>query len=318
MKIVILEAKSLGDDISFTSFEQFGEVKVYPNTTVEEMPERIRDAEILVANKLPLNRETLKDAPKVRMVGLSATGINNLDGEYLKSRGIAAYHVAGYSTEAVAQHTFALLLYLMERLRYYDDFVKSGQYSDCGTFSWFGEPFMELAGKTWGILGMGAIGRKVAQIAEVFGCRVICCSASGGHYDTPYRQVEWKELLASSDILSVHAPLNSYTEGLMNREAFRAMKPSAYFINVARGPVVDDAALAEALREGWIAGAALDVVSKEPVPRDNPLLEIQDSRKLVITPHIGWAPVETRRRCAEETAANIGRFLRGDHVNRVY
>ena len=158
MKIVILEAKSLGDDISFTSFEQFGEVKVYPNTTVEEMPERIR--------------ETLKDAPKVRMVGLSATGINNLDGEYLKSRGIAAYHVAGYSTEAVAQHTFALLLYLMERLRYYDDFVKSGQYSDCGTFSWFGEPFMELAGKTWGILGMGAIGRKVAQIAEAFGCRV--------------------------------------------------------------------------------------------------------------------------------------------------
>lgn len=318
MKIVILEAKSLGDDISFTSFEQFGEVKVYPNTTVEEMPQRIREAEIVVANKLPLDRNTLKDAPKIRMVGLSATGINNLDGEYLQSRGIAAYHVAGYSTAAVAQHTLALLLYLLEKLRYYDDFVKSGKYSDCGTFSWFGEPFMELAGKTWGILGMGAIGRKVAQIAEAFGCQVICCSASGGHYDTPYRQVEWKAFLAQSDILSVHTPLNTYTEGLMNEEAFRSMKSSAYFVNVARGPVVDDAALARALDEGWIAGAALDVVSQEPISRENPLLNIQDSRKLVITPHIGWAPVETRRRCAEETAANIGRFLNGDDTNRVY
>lgn len=318
MKIVILEAKSLGDDISFTSFEQFGEVKVYPNTRPEEMKERIRDAEVIVANKLPICRETLEDALHIRLVCLSATGINNLDGDYLKSRGIAAYHVAGYSTEAVAQHTFALLLYLMERLRYYDDFVKSGEYSRYDGFSWFGEPFMELAGKTWGILGLGAIGRKVAAIAEAFGCRVICCSASGRRYESGYEQVEFEELLKRSDVLSIHAPLNRYTEGLMDKKAFHAMKPSAFLVNVARGPIVKDEALAQALEEGRIAGAALDVVSSEPISPDNPLMRIRDSRNLVITPHIGWAPVETRRRCVEETAANIARFLKGDSTNRVY
>lgn len=318
MKIVILEAESLGDDITFDSYKAYGETEVYSRTSRREMPGRIRDAEIIVASKLPVCEETLKDAPYVKLVCLTATGINNLDGSYLKERGIAAYHVAGYSTEAVAQHTFAMTLYVLEKLRFYDEYVKSGEYSRGTSFSYFGEKFTELAGKTWGILGLGAIGSKVAGIAAAFGCRVICCSASGRRYDTKYEQVDFAALLEQSDILSIHSPLNSCTEGLMNLDAFRKMKKTAILVNVARGPIVVDRDLAEALMAGELAGAALDVLSVEPMQPDNPLLAIQDSRKLLITPHIGWAPTETRRRCVEEAAANIGRYLRGDQTNRVY
>lgn len=318
MNIVILEARSLGEDMTFEAFERFGETAIYQETTKEEMPERIRSADVIVANKLPCCEETLRDAEHLRLVCLTATGTNNLDGEYLKSRGIAAYNVAGYSTEAVAQHTFAILFYVLEKLSYYDKFVKSGAYGRGTMFSHFDRHFCELSGKTWGILGLGAIGRKVAQIAEAFGCRVICCSASGGTYDTKYEQVEFGELLAGSDILSAHAPLNEHTKGIFDLEAFSRMKPTAIFVNVARGALVDERALYTALTEGMIAGAALDVLAAEPMAPDNPLAKIQDSERLIITPHIGWAPVETRRRCLEEAAANIGRYLSGDRKNRVY
>ena len=290
MKIAILEAKSLGDDISFAAFEQFGKVEVYPQTSKEQMAERIQDAQVIIVNKLPVCEETLKTAASVELVCVTATGVNNLDGEYLKKRKIAAYNVAGYSTEAVAQHTFALLFYLLEKLRFYDEFVKSGEYADCGMFSYYGEKFTELSGKTWGILGMGAIGRKVAQIAEAFGCRVICCSASGNRYDTAYEQVDFSTLLEQSDILSIHAPLNVHTNNLMNRAAFEKMKKTAILLNLARGPIVNETDLAKALNTGMIAGAGLDVLSTEPISRDNPLQKIQDSRKLLIT-QIGRAHV---------------------------
>lgn len=318
MKIVILEASCLGDDINFTSFEQFGEVKVYLNTTKEEMPERIKDAEVVIGNKLPFCEETLKDAKKLRLICLAATGINNLDGGYLKERGIAAYHVAGYSTDAVAQHTFALLFYLLEKLSYYDHYVKSGSYMKSESFSHFAEKFMELSGKTWGIIGMGAIGRKVADIAHAFGCKIVCYSASGKKYDTEYEQVSWEELLEKADILSIHAPLNRYTENLMTMDAFKKMKKSSLLLNVARGPIVNEKDLADALEQGEIAGAGLDVLSVEPMLPENPLARIQDSRKLLITPHIAWAATETRKRCVEMTAENVGRFLRKDDTNRVY
>lgn len=318
MKIVVLESKSVGDDVTFSAFEKFGEVELYPQTSKEEMVARSRDADVLIANKLPFCEETLKEAKNLKLVCLTATGFNNLDGEYLKKRGIAAYNVAGYSTEGVAQHTFALLLYLYEKLRYYDDFVKSGSYIGCGMFSYFGVAFNELKDKTWGILGLGAIGRKVAEIASAFGCKVICCSASGKIYDSPYEQVSFDELLKRSDVLSVHAPLNAYTNQIMDKGAFAKMKSSAIFLNLARGLIVNEQDLADALNNGEIAAAGLDVLAEEPMNPDNPLLNIQDSQKLFITPHIGWAATETRKRCVDEVCKNIRRFLDGDLTNRIY
>ena len=321
MRIVILEAKSVGEDMVFAPFYEFGEVTIYQETKPEEMPERIRDAQIIVANKLPMNAQTLAGAGELKLVCLTATGTNNLDGEYLKQHGIQARNVAGYSTDAVAQHTFAMLLYLWEKLRFYDDFVKSGEYGRGNSFSCFPESFRELAGKTWGIIGMGAIGQRVAQIASVFGCRVICYSASGAVYDFSekgYEQVDFDTLLRESDILSIHAPLNSYTEKLMDLDAFRRMKKSAVLINVARGPIVVQEDLYTALTEDMIAAAGLDVLKTEPMAADNPLGKIKDSRKLLITPHMAWAPVETRTRCLDEVVKNIAAFLEGKDRNRVY
>ena len=174
MKLVILEAESLGEDMVFTPFHRFGEVVIYPATTADQMPERVEDADVIVANKVPICEKTIGQAKNLKLVCLTATGINNLDGEYLKKKGIAAYNVAGYSTNGVAQHTFALLFYVLEKLNYYDHYVKSGEYARGKCFSHFGQSFCELDGKTWGIIGLGAIGRRVAEIATVFGCHVIC------------------------------------------------------------------------------------------------------------------------------------------------
>ncbi|MDY4693081.1 MAG: D-2-hydroxyacid dehydrogenase [Blautia sp.] len=318
MKIVILEAESLGEDMVFTPFHKFGDVVIYPSSTAEQVPDRIGDADVIIANKVPICEETIGCAENLKLVCVTATGINNLDGEYLKKRGIAAYHVAGYSTDGVAQHTFAILLYVLEKLNYYDHYVKSGEYARGKCFSHFGQSFCELAGKTWGIIGLGAIGRKVAQIATAFGCRVICYSASGNKYDSPYEQVDFDTLLERSDILSVHAPLNKYTKNLMDLDAFKKMKNSAIFINVARGAIVNEQDLYTALETQEIAGACLDVLTEEPMNPQNPLLRIQDSNRLVITPHIGWAAKETRFRVVDEVVRNIERFLKGDSVNRVY
>lgn len=318
LKIAILEGKSVGEDMDFSSFSEFGEVEIYNKTIPEQMPERVADADIIIANKLPMCEKTLGSAKNLKLICVTATGINNLDGDYLKSRGIAACNVAGYSTDAVAQHTFALLFYIWEKLAFYDDFVKSGEYTRLQDFSCFPEKFFELSGKTWGIIGLGAIGKKVASIAKAFGCRVITYSASGGKYDSEYEQVDFDTLLAESDVLSIHAPLNSYTDNLMDLEAFKKMKKSAVLVNVARGPIVDQEALYTALTEDMIAGAALDVLKVEPLTLDNPLGKIKDSKKLIITPHMAWAPVETRTRCLNEVAENIKAFLNGERRNRVY
>ena len=318
MKIVILEAESLGEDMVFTPFHKFGEVVIYPRSTAAEVPQRTQDADVIIANKVPICEETIRDAKNLKIVCVTATGINNLDGDYLKERGIAAYNVAGYSTDGVAQHTFALLFYVLEKLNYYDYYVKSGEYARGSCFSHFSQSFCELAGKTWGIIGLGAIGRRVAEIASAFGCKVICYSASGRKYESPYEQVEFEELLERSDFLSVHAPLNIHTENLMTLEAFRKMKKSAIFINVARGAIVNEQDLYTALTEGEIAGAALDVLVQEPMNPENPLLKIQDSNRLIITPHIAWAAKETRFRVVEEVVKNIERFMNGETKNRVY
>lgn len=317
MKISILERDSLGIDVDMSEIEKLGEVTVYPATTEETAVEHIGDADIIIANKLPLNGETLKGAKNLKFIAQTATGTNNVDFTYTNAKGIGVANVPSYSTDSVAQHTFSLLLYLVEKMRYFDDYVKSGTYSKSSCFSCLDMIYPEIAGKTWGIIGMGAIGQKVAQIATVFGCKVITYSASGRTYDMPYEQVDFDTLLAKSDILSVHAPLNEHTLNLMDYDAFCKMKESAYFINVGRGMIVVEEDLARALEEGQIRGAGIDVMRVEPLPIESPLLKIQDSTKLVITPHTAWATSEARQRCVDVVAENIQAFLRGEEKNIV-
>lgn len=296
MKIVFLDAKTIGEDIDLSGFDALGEVVKYGFSTSEEARERTEDADVLVLNKVQVNEETIGAAEHLKLVCVTATGTNNLDKEYLERRGIAWRNVAGYSTESVAQHTFAMLFYLLEKLSYYDEYVKSEKYVNDVSFTHFAKAFHELAGKTYGIIGLGNIGRRVADIAKAFGCRVIYFSTSGRNNQPGYERVSFDELLAQSDIVSIHAPLDENTLGLMNKEAFAKMKPSAILLNVGRGQIIKEADLAEALKNRTIAAAGLDVLSVEPMQLENPLREIKDSERLLITPHIAWAGVEARTR----------------------
>ena len=317
MKLAVLERNSVGTDIDISGFEKFGEVVCYPNTVAENTAERVRDADIVIVNKAPMNESTLKDAPNVKLICLFATGFDNVDLAYCKSRGIKVANVVNYSTAAVVQHTLLLALALEEKLAFYDDYVKSDTYASQDRFSNFDRPFGEFEKKTWGIVGMGNIGRGVAKVARALGCRVIFYSASGKSTCTEYERVEFEKLLAQSDILSLHCPLSDRTRGLINKEAFAKMKKSAILVNVARGPVVDTQALYEALVQGQIAAAGLDVLEKEPISRDNPLNEIKDSTKLIITPHMAWASTEARERLVDEVVKNIQAFLDGEERNIV-
>ena len=309
MKLVFLDTKTIGEDIDLSAYDALGEVVKYGFSTLEEIPERVKDADVLIVNKIAINEQTIGTAKNLKLVCVTATGTNNLDKEYLKKRGIAWRNVAGYSTESVTQHTFALLFYLLEKMRYYDDYVKDEKYINDTVFTHFAEHFNEVNGKTWGIIGLGTIGRRVADIAKAFGARVIYYSASGRPAQEGYEQVDFETLLATSDIVSVHAPLNEYTKDLMDREAFAKMKKTAIFLNLGRGPIVVEQDLYEALETGEIAAAGLDVLCEEPMSETNPLAKIKDSKKLIITPHIAWASVEARNRLMQIIAGQIREFL---------
>lgn len=310
MKIVVLDAQTVGEDVDWSGYEKLGEVVRYPYSATGEVPERVKDAEVIIVNKVLINEQTVGNAKNLKLVCVLATGTNNLDKEYLESRGIIWHNVAGYSTEAVAQHTFAMLFYLLEKLRYYDEYVKDGAYEKSPLFTHFANGFAEIKGKTWGIIGLGTIGRRVAEIAKVFGAKVIYYSASGAAPQDGYEQVDFDTLLATSDVISVHAPLNEYTENLMNKEAFAKMKSSAIFLNVGRGPIVVEKDLFDALENGELAAAGLDVLCKEPIAADNPLLRIKDSRKLLITPHIAWASVEARDRLVQMVLEQVQEYAK--------
>lgn len=309
MKIVFLDADSIGTDIDLSEFDTLGEVVRYGNTREEEMPERIRDADVIIVNKINVNDKTIGQAEQLRLVCVSATGTNNLDKDFLEKRGIAWRNVAGYSTENVAQHTFSLLFFLWEKLHYYDKYVKNEHYVDDEMFTHFANPFHELSGMIWGIVGMGAIGHRVADIAKAFGCRVIYYSTSGKNNQMDYERVDFDTLLSQSDIVSVHAPLNENTLKLFDRTAFSKMKNTAIFVNVGRGPIVVEQDLADALHTGEIEAAGLDVLCEEPMRADNPLRMIKDSEKLIITPHIAWASIEARTRLMKSIAGQIRDFF---------
>lgn len=308
MKIVFLDAKTLGDDISLDRFKSMGEVVVYDFSSSEEVPERVKDADVIVLNKVLVNEKTIGTAERLKLVCVTATGTNNLDKEYLASRGIEWRNVAGYSTESVAQHTFAMLFYLLEKLAYYDNYVKEGKYVNDVCFTHFAKTFGELSNMTMGIIGLGNIGRRVADIAKGFGCKVIYYSTTGNNSNSDYERVELDELLVKSDIVSVHAPLTDATENLINKDTLAKMKSSAILLNLGRGPIINEADLAEALSNNVIAAAGLDVLAVEPMREDNPLRAIMDSEKLLITPHIGWAAREARYRLMDMVADHIKSF----------
>ena len=316
MNIVVLEQNSIGLDIDLTIYEEFGNVTYYGNT-VHEVAERIKDADIVIANKARLNEESMKDAPNVKLICEFATGYDNVDLEYCKKRGIAVANVVDYSTPAVAQHTFAMALYLLERLPYYDNYVKCGTYASQDRFSNFDKPFLELEGKRWGIVGLGNIGKKTAKIAKAFGCEVVYYSVTGKNSNQEYKRVEFDELLETCDFISVHCPLSDLTKNLIDYSAMKKMKKTAILLNVARGPVVNNADLYRALMEGEIYAAGLDVLEKEPITDENPLSKIKDSEKLIITPHMAWASTESRTRLAIEVYENIKAFLNGEKRNIV-
>lgn len=318
MKIVILERNSVGTDVSVDCMRELGDVTIYDNTvTLEEVRGRVKEADIIIANKSPLREETLKDAENVKLICEFATGYDNCDLDYCRSRGIRVANVRDYCTAMVAQHTFTMALSLSQHLFHYDQYVKSGAYSAQDRFSNFDLPFCELEGKTWGIVGMGNIGRRVAKIASAFGCRVVFHSITGKSSCTEYPQLDKDALLAECDFLSLHCPLSDLSRNFIDAEALRKMKKTAILLNLARGPVVNNSDLYEALEAGEIAAAGLDVLEKEPLTLDNPLSRCKDSGRLIITPHLAWASVEARRRCVEETYRNIAAFQKGEERNIV-
>ena len=309
MKIVFLDAKSVGEDIDLSKYSELGEFITYDFTTPEQLPARVADADVVITNKCTINESSVGNAEKLKLVCVTATGTNNLDKPYLEQKGIAWRNVAGYSTESVAQHTFAMLFYLLEKLSYYDAYVKDEKYANDTSFTHFAEHFHELSGKTWGIIGLGNIGRRVADIAKMFGANVIYYSTTGKNTQEGYNRVDFDTLLSTSDIVSVHAPLTPETEKLMSAKAFSKMKASAIFINVGRGAIVDEQALANAIDNHVIAAAGLDVLTEEPMNPNSPFLHIKDSKRLLITPHIAWASVEARTKLMDIVYNQIRDFI---------
>lgn len=292
-------------DTSLAMIEELGELTCYATSTAEEALERVKDAEVIIINKVKVTRELIDAAPNLHLICEAATGVNNIDLDAAAEKGIPVRNVAGYSTDAVVQETFMHLLSLAGNAPYFDETVKSGAYSASPIFTDVTKPFVELAGKTMGIIGMGNIGTKVAQIAEAFGMKVVYFSTSGTSHCDKYPSLSIEDLMSESDVISIHAPLNERTNGLIGANELAYMKKSAFILNMGRGGIVDEAALADAISAERIAGAALDVFCTEPLPADSPLLHTAHPERLRFTPHTAWASVEARRRLADGIAENI-------------
>ena len=314
MRIVVADAATVvGNGIDLEFLKEFGEVTVYDLTAPEEMIPRLQGADAVIVNKTPISAEVMAACPTLKYVGLFATGFNNIDVAYAAAHGVTVCNVPGYSTEAVAQHTFALLLGVTDRVHEYNETVAQGDWVRSRTFSYFPIPLAELCGKTIGIVGYGAIGRRVGDMARAFGMKVLV-HGRRPIPDTDVEQVPFDDLLRRSDVVTMHCPLNADSVGMMNTAAFAAMKQGAIFINTSRGGLVDEHALRAALDSGHLLGAGVDVLQVEPMTEDCPLL---GAPRLLITPHIAWAGVETRRRLMGVVADNLRHYLAGNAINRV-
>lgn len=308
MKIVFLDAETMGD-VSFAPIEKYGDLICYDRSTPGQALERVADCDVMIVNKVRVTPELIDAAPYLKMICEAATGVNNIDLEYAQKKGIPVRNAVGYSTDSVVQMTFAHLLSLAGRSRYYDEAVRSGHYSEYGLFTDVSQKWFELSGKSMGIIGLGNIGKKVAKVAQAFGMKVSYYSTSGTSHCTDYPSLQLDELLSGSDVVSIHAPLNERTAGLLGSRELRLMKPEAYLLNMGRGGIVDEGALAAAIDEGVIAGAALDVFVTEPLPADNPLMNVSRKENLILSPHVAWASVEARERLVGMIADNISSLL---------
>ena len=314
MKITVLDAETIGADVSMEVFSPFGEVTVYASTSPEEVALHAAGAEVLLLNKVRLHAENLRDCDTLRLICVAATGFDNIDLDYCRSRGIAVCNVVGYSTQSVAQLTLAMALSLMTNLPAFDAHVRSGAYTANGIPNCLTPTYHEIAGKTWGIVGFGNIGRQVGLVARALGCRVLVNKL------TPVEDwdcVSLEKICRESDILSIHTPLNEATRNLIDREHIAMMKPNAIVINVARGAVTDEQALADALREGRLGGLGVDVYSAEPMRAEHPFYSIRERENVCFTPHMAWGAYETRVRLLSEMAENIRSYLEGGKRNRV-
>ncbi|MCL2561342.1 MAG: hydroxyacid dehydrogenase [Rikenellaceae bacterium] len=310
MKIVFLDAYTV-DRSDMAQIKALGDYASYDRTAENEIVERCAGADVVITNKVPLRATTLEQlaAMHVKLICIAATGMNNIDLPAAERLGIAVRNTAGYSTASVAELTFAGVLGLLKQIIYFDEFVKSGAYTHYGRLFDFTRPTYELAGKRWGVIGLGAIGRRVADIARAFGCEVSYFSTSGANSNPEYAQKPLAELLMESDIVSVHAPLSERTHNLIDYHELSLMKPTAVIANVARGGIVNEEGLMRALNDGLLAGAALDVYSHEPMTADNPLNRVRDKYRLLLTPHSAWSTVEAMQTLVDTIAENIRKFF---------
>ncbi len=314
MKITLLDAATLGYDMDFDKLGRFGELEVYQTTPSDKIEERISNSDIVIVNKVRLDGAVLKNARRVRLICEAATGYDNIDIEWCAAHGIAVSNVVGYSSDSVAQITVATVLSLVSHLNEYSNFVSDGSYSRSDVATRISPTYREISGSVWGIVGYGNIGRRVAEVAKALGCQVIVCK------NTPVEGIECvdiNELCKRSDIITLHTPLNDSTRGLIGREQIGLMKKTAIVVNESRGAVVDEAALAEAVKDGRIAGLGSDVYSVEPFSESHPYYEIKDRENVCFTPHMAWGAYEARERCLNEISKNILAFINGNRRNRV-
>ena len=308
MEIVFLDKKTVGEVKNFNLLQKLGNVEVFDNTSQADILSRAKGKEVIITNKVHIGREAMNALPELKLICVAATGTNNVDLEYAREKGIEVKNVTSYSTESVAQSTFAMLLHLLNRMTYYDVWVKSGAYSKGSIFTHHGPSFWELSGKRMGIVGLGNIGRRVARISESFGMEVVFYSTTGRNNNIKYKRFDLDTLLGTSDVVTVHAPLSELTLNLINYENIKLMRPCAILLNTGRGGIINEAGLARALNENVIAAAGIDVHKEEPIRPDNPLMRIVNKEKILITPHMAWASIESRSRLIEGIARNIEQY----------
>lgn len=306
MKIVFLDTATVGQDVSLELFRDFGALELHEVTTAEQVVDRCQEAEVVITNKVKILKEHIERLPKLKLICLAATGMDNIDLKACAQKGVEVKNVAGYSTHSVAQISLAMVLNLKSRLEEQNKFGKNNWFND-KIFTNLDSPFAELYGKTWGIIGLGAIGTQVARVASALGCEVVYYSSSGVDRSKEYRRVELEELLGC-DVISVHCPLNERTQNLINESNTSYLKESAILVNVARGGVVSERAIVDRFKESKLS-LGFDVASVEPIEKENPLLEIADSPRLILTPHIAWSSLEARSRLIKGIYNNIKGYL---------